>query len=172
MTLRRVKKVKEASRKTYDALFWLLADQLASQEGASGVPGVSHPPTPVQQQQLLTCLCQLVTFSQSQMLSQLLLQLLLISCCMPSLEDLRQGTKQSLHFVSSLVRACTEASLEAPGELIFADVQICLVLACVYPLIHHELLCYYLLLYLDRDVQLLGMGGIGSDVCICCLVQL
>lgn len=127
----RVKKTNPSARKSYDVLFWLLADQLASQTSESGTPGSALPPTPPQRTLLLSALCQLVTFSQCHMLSQLLLQLLLLSYCMPPLEALRQGTPEAAHFVSSFVHACTEASLEAPGELIFAEVQASLVIASV-----------------------------------------
>jgi hypothetical protein len=69
------------------------------------------------------------------MLSQLLLQQLLLSYCMPSQEDMKEGTPDAKNFVSSLVQACDEVSMQAPRQLLFAEVQTSLVLASVLPLV-------------------------------------
>lgn len=130
--VRRVRKTKPSARKSYDVLFWLLADKLAFDEGDIGVANAAPPctgPTTQQQQLLLASLCQLMAFSDGHQLSQLILQLLLLSHCMPCMEAMRAGAPEALHFVSSLVHACKEASLAAPGEMIFAEVQISFVLA-------------------------------------------
>ena len=127
----RVKKTKPSSRKSFDVLFWLLADQLAGIESQAGAVGARAPPNSQDQQLLLGALCQLMGFSESHMLSQLLLQLLLLSHSMPPLEAMRAGAPEAVHLVSSVVHACTEASLAAPGELLFAEAQTSLVLASV-----------------------------------------
>jgi hypothetical protein len=113
-----------AQRQVYDILLWILTDQLANHDVRK-----SGQPTSKQKSLMLSTLCDFMAFSHNQMLSQLLLQLLLLSYCIPPPDALKEGSETAMLFLSSLTHAAAEASLESAGELIFVEVQLSFVLA-------------------------------------------
>lgn len=108
-------------------LFWLLADQLASHDVKAVVPNNK------QRHLLHGALCRLIPFSHDQMLSQLLLQLLLLSYCIPSTAELKQGSPDTQAFLHTLTHAVVKASDAAPNSLIFVEVQLSFVIASAPP---------------------------------------
>lgn len=114
-------------RSSFDMLFWLLADQLASVDAAAAAPNNK------QRHLMHTALCRLVPFSHDQMLSQLLLQLMLLSYCIPSAAELKKGSPDTCAFLNTLTHAVVQASQAAPGVLIFVEVQLSFVIASAHP---------------------------------------
>lgn len=114
-------------RSSFDMLFWLLADQLASVDAAAVVPSNK------QRHLLHAALCRLVPFSHDQMLSQLLLQLLLLSYCIPSPAELKKGSPDTCAFLNMLTHAVVKASQAAPGVILFVEVQLSFVIASANP---------------------------------------
>eukprot|EP00892_Ulva_mutabilis_P005130 jgi/Ulvmu1/298/UM001_0302.1 len=122
----RCRRVKLAMRGSFDMLFWLLADQLASHDAQAAAPNNK------QRHLLRTALYKLIPFSHDQMLSQLLLQLLLLSYCIPTTTELKAGSPDTQAFLHALTHAVMQASKAAPGLLIFVEVQLSFVIASVF----------------------------------------
>jgi hypothetical protein len=124
---RRFKAAKVGSRHAYDFAIWLLAARLARHDF------VTAPPTRKQRGLLEAALHTWVATSVDQLLSQLLLQLLLLARCVPGAGEMQAGAPEACAFVSKIVAATAEAAAKAPGELVFAAVQLSFVLTSAQP---------------------------------------
>ena len=100
----------------------MLASRLSSHSADIGVP------TAKQRALLQTAFIRWIAVSEDQILSQLLLQLLLLAHCIPTSADLEKGTPEACAFLKDIVTAVAQASWRSQGELIFAEVQLSFVI--------------------------------------------
>jgi hypothetical protein len=114
----------------YDLLIWLLADTIAEHD-----PDITMP-NDLQCKLLHRAMCKLMSLSQDHMLSQLLLQLLLLSYVVPSEDDLVSGSEAACTFVKDVVTAVELVSRSTPGDLLFVEVQLSFLLSSMLSLVN------------------------------------
>ena len=103
-------------------LIWLVASRLsAHSDGTQG-------PTAKQRKLLYSALLRWLSVPDDQIMSQLLLQLLLLAPCIPPSADIAKGTAEACKFMTDIVMSVNRASQRSPGDLIFAEVQLSFVL--------------------------------------------
>ena len=118
----RFKSAKGAARQSYDFAIWLLAARLSDHDFRT------RPATAKQLGLLQNALHKWMAASEDQLLSQLLLQLLLLAQCIPEAKALQEGTPEACAFVSKLVAATDKTAQRTPSELVLAEVQLSFVL--------------------------------------------
>jgi hypothetical protein len=155
--MRRFRHADAGSRQAYDLPIWLLASALAGHR-ADGAP-----PTEKQHALLCTALFKWVANSEGQLLSQLLLQLLLLAYCVPPASELREGTPSACRFVAELLEAVNATSARTPGELTFVEVQISFVLSSAHLLALLQMPLQLRLVKAHERRAVWGGGGRGGS---------
>jgi hypothetical protein len=100
----------------------MLASRLSSHDLQQSTPNAK------QRALLQSALYMWMAVSEDQLMSQLLLQLLLLAYCIPSSAELTAGSPEACTFVSKVVSATSRTANCSPGELVFAEVQLSFVL--------------------------------------------
>lgn len=121
----RLQLAKAGARPAWDLPVWLLATRMAGHSFRDA------PPSSKQRALFAAALTKLAAAAPEQMLSQALLQLVLLANCVPSSKDLQAGTQEACAFVKRLVEATNATAAESPGELVLAEVQLSFVLTSV-----------------------------------------
>jgi hypothetical protein len=118
----RFRNAKLGGRQNFDFILWLIASRLAAYDLRHGAP------TPKQHGLMRKALYKWMAASSDQLLSQLLLQLLLLAYGIPPSSELEEGAPEACTFVANTVAAVSDASKLTPGKLTFAEVQLSFVL--------------------------------------------